>query len=49
MRHLITVGFLIAAYAMYIVGSEVGSVILFALGAVSELIFFKRLLSPHKK
>jgi hypothetical protein len=49
MKHLITLGFLIAAAAMYAFGSELGSGILVGLGMWSELVFWKRLLFSGRK
>lgn len=42
-RHLITVGFLMAALAMYYFGLETGAAVLFVAGMVCEIVFWKRL------
>jgi hypothetical protein len=48
MKHLITLGFLLAAGIMYGYGEMVGSSILFCLGGLSEVIFWKRVLDLRK-
>jgi hypothetical protein len=48
MKHLVTLGFLIAAAMMYAYGELVGSGILFCLGGLSEAIFWKRVLDLRR-
>lgn len=45
LRHLITVGFVMASLAMYYFGMETGAALLFIAGMVCELVFWKRLFS----
>ena len=49
MKHLITLGFLIAAFAMYGIGQGPSAGILFCIGGVCELIFWKRIFNLRKK
>ncbi|WP_238531346.1 hypothetical protein [Collimonas fungivorans] len=48
MKHLITLGCLTAAVAMYILGLESGAAILFAIGILFEVTFWKRVLNLRK-
>jgi hypothetical protein len=48
LKHMITLGFLIAACTMYAYGEVIGSGILFFLGCVSEMIFWKRVQNLRK-
>ncbi len=45
MKHMITLGLLIAAGVLYAYGEMAGSGILFFLGGLSEVIFWKRVLN----
>lgn len=49
MKHLITLGFLIAAFAMYGIGQGASAGILLCIGGICELIFWKRLFNSFKK
>ena len=48
MRHLITFGCLAVAVVMYLLGSETGVAIFIGLGALFELVFWKRILTRRK-
>jgi hypothetical protein len=45
LRHLITVGFLLASLALYYFGIDSGAAALFVAGMACELVFWKRLFS----
>lgn len=49
MKHVITLGCLIGAVVMYILGLESGAAILFAIGILFEVAFWKRVLNLRKK
>lgn len=46
MRHLLTLGLLIAAFALYDLGAEKGSTALIFIGVCFEVISWKRMRSP---
>lgn len=48
MKHVITLGCLAGAAAMYAMGAELGAAILFAAGFLCELAFWKRALNSRK-
>jgi hypothetical protein len=45
LRHLVTIGFLLASLALYYIGLDSGATALFVAGMVCELVFWKRLFS----
>ena len=48
MRHLLTLGLLIAAFALYALGAEKSSTVLMFIGACFELVSWKRMRYPKK-